>query len=602
MDNKIKVLSDINHVICRPGMYIGSVKPNEMSDYLYENGKYEYKEFSYIPGFITIFKEIISNSIDEYIRTDGKFANKIRVKLEDDYIYVEDNGRGISSEIVNELNLPGSVVAFTNLKAGSNFSDDGNTIGQNGVGASITNIFSKYFKVETQYYNEKTILECKNNLTDINYKTSNLKKENNFTKITYYPDFEKFGLSKLDKIHKNYIIKTITDYSICYPDIMFYINGKRVQSNFVSYCKLYNENCETFTFENLDIGVFSNDYHQISFVNGVNTSRGGSHVDFVINKFTYTLKDIIIKKYKEIKPLDIKNKLSFIINIRNFPAPRFDSQTKEYLINVNKDFIHLFSDVDFEKIGKKISKNSEMLYPIIETFKIKEELKKRQLLKGKEKKIAKKKIAKLIAANKNEKNTILFLAEGNSALSRFIEVRNKNEGGYPLRGKVISPQDTPIEKLLKNQEILDIISALNLKLSSNDISQMAYDKIGIMADADPDGYAIGCTLINFFYTFWPDIIKQEKLVWAISPVIIAKNIKTKKVLEFYTLNEYQNYEEFNNLEIISHNKGLGSLNKNQYRKMLDTLVIVSEDDISRKTLDMAFGKKIELRKKWLMED
>jgi DNA topoisomerase-2 len=598
-EEKIVHLSDREHVLKRGTMWIGSVKRNIVEEYIFENKSFVKKEFEYVPGFITAFKEIISNSLDENLKTKGEFANIIKVEVNSDFISVRDNGRGIPSDNVEGLDVPASVAVFTNLKTGSNFSDDSTSIGQNGVGASLTQIFSKRFFVETCNNGKVTKLTCKNNGSDIKYDIKD--KEGHYTFVEYWPDFERFSMTEIDDIHKDDIRKTIIDYSICFPDITFYFNGKKLAGNFKKYCEYYSSNIETFSYENIDICVYPGEYEQTSFVNGLNTKRGGNHVDLIVNKITYTLRELIAKKYKEIKPLDIKNKTCYIINFKNFTAPRFDSQTKENLINTTKEVQELINDIDFSVIAKKLYKNDEMMFPIIETFKIKEELKKRKDLKSKESKVSKKKIAKLIDANTtSRKDTLLFLAEGNSALSTFIEVRNPNEGGYPLRGKVISPQDTPLTKLMQNAEIVDILAALNLKLSDPSIDNMNFGKVVIMSDADEDGNSIACTLINFFYTFWPDMIKQGKLLKAISPIIVAKNPKTKEIKEFYNLTDYKNDPDFEILEVTSHNKGLGSLDKKAYRKMLDTLIEVTEDEFSRQTLDMAFGKDSQPRKEWLL--
>ena len=598
-EEKIVTLDDISHCLLRPNMYLGSVKQNIVEEYIHDHGSFKKKEFEYVPGFITAFKEIISNSLDENLKTKGKFANNIKVEFTDEYISVRDNGRGIPSTIVEGLEVPASVAVFTSLKTGSNFSDDSTSIGQNGVGASLTQIFSKKFYVETCNGGKLTKLTCQNNGSDIQYKISD--KEGNYTLVQYWPDFPRFSMTKIDDIHKNYIIKTLMDYSICFPDITFYINGKKLVANFKKYCEYYSSNFETFSYENVDICVYPGEYEQTSFVNGLNTKRGGNHVDLIVNKITYAVRELIAKKYKEIKPLDVKNKTCYIINFRNFTAPRFDSQTKENLINTTKEVQDFVNDVDFSLIAKKLFKNEEMMFPIIESFKIKEELKKRKELKSTESKVSKKKIAKLIDANSNDRsNTILFLAEGNSALSTFIEVRNPNEGGYPLRGKVISPQETPLSKLMQNSEILDILAALNLKLSDPSIENMNYGKIAIMTDADEDGSSIACTLINLFYTFWPDIIKKGKLLKTLSPLIIAKDPETKEIKEFYTLTEYRNYPNFESLEIKEFNKGLGSLTKEAYRKMMNVFVVITEDDVARNSLDMAFGKDSQPRKEWLL--
>ncbi|MFW6311820.1 MAG: ATP-binding protein [Nanoarchaeota archaeon] len=601
-DNKIKVLSDIEHVLTRPSMYIGSISKNREEIWILEGDSLVKKEVDYIPGFLTLFREIVSNSIDEFVRTGGKYSNQISIDIDDKFVQVSDNGRGISTEDIDVQGekIPASVVAFTRLKSGSNFSDDGSTIGMNGVGAACTNIFSSLFQVQTiSLEGEKTTLTCKNNLQEIDYKKRRVKNGNG-TIVKYFPDWSRFSIKSFDETHKALIQKIVFEYSICYPGINFKINGKTPKTKtFKKYLQLYGENFESFSFNNIDIGIFSGEGENVSFVNGINTKRGGTHVDYILNGISSKVREFAQKRFKEIKPADVKNKLFWVINIRDMKAPRFDSQTKEQLSNSLNDLKEVFSDLDLDLISKKIWKNKDLMFSILETFKIKEELKKRRELSQKEKKIRKKKIPKLIDANiKDREKAVLYITEGQSALSNFISVRSGNEGGYPLRGKVISPQDTPLDRLLKNKEIVDILSALNLKLTDKDISSLNFGKIVIQVDADEDGGSILCTLLNFFYTFWPDLFRQGRVYRSISPLIVAKHIETGEIKDFYTLSQFTKERDY--YKIISHNKGLGSLSKQEYRKMMDNLVKIEEDSLARETLDMAFGSDSGLRKKWLI--
>lgn len=601
MSDNFKVLSDIEHVLQVSSRYIGSIKNTKIQEYVFENDCFVEKELFLNFGFMKIFQEILDNAVDVHVKNKTPNA-KIWVKMDKKGFSVKDNGSGIPiRKYENDMWVP--ELAWTQLRAGTNFNVD-TSIGMHGEGSSLTNIFSKEFIGTTASEGKKFIITCKNNLSTKDIKIKNYTGES-FTQVDVTPDFKRFGMDEFTQDHMDFLAKRIIDIAFCYEDITFNLNGKNVKTNsFKSYVNMYSKDNISFDYGNLKFALIpSEEFKHMSFVNGIYTFGGGTHVDTLSLSITKELSDMFKKKYKSIVPSNFSNKMFLVCFFNNFKSPKFNSQTKENLVNEKSDLTPFFKEVDFTDVGKKIKKFDPYIEEVLESFKLKEELKRRKELKSTEKKAIKKKIAKLIDANvQDRKKAVLFLAEGNSALSTFIEVREQYEGGYPLRGKVISPQDTPITKLMQNTEIQDILAALNLKLSDKSIDDMNFGKIVIMSDADEDGNSIACTLINLFYTFWPDIIKKGKLLKAISPLIIAKNKKTKEVKKFFTLNEYKNDPDFENYEVLEHNKGLGSLSKSAYREMMNTLVTVEEDETSREILDMAFGKDSQPRKEWLLSN
>lgn len=601
MSDNFKVLSDIEHVLQVSSRYIGSIKNTKIQEYVFENDCFVEKELLLNFGFMKIFQEILDNAVDVHVKNKTPNA-KIWVKMDKKGFSVKDNGSGIPiRKYENDMWVP--ELAWTQLRAGTNFNVD-TSIGMHGEGSSLTNIFSKEFIGTTASEGKKFIITCKNNLSTKDIKIKNYTGES-FTQVDVIPDFKRFGMDEFTQDHMDFLAKRIIDIAFCYEDITFNLNGKNVKTNsFKSYVNMYSKDNLSFDYGNLKFALIpSEEFKHMSFVNGIYTFGGGTHVDTLSLSITRELSDMFKKKYKSIVPSNFSNKMFLVCFFNNFKSPKFNSQTKENLVNEKSDLNPFFKEVDFTDVGKKIKKFDPYIEEVLESFKLKEELKRRKELKSTEKKAIKKKIAKLIDANvQDRKKAVLFLAEGNSALSTFIEVREQYEGGYPLRGKVISPQDTPITKLMQNTEIQDILAALNLKLSDKSIDDMNFGKIVIMSDADEDGNSIACTLINLFYTFWPDIIKKGKLLKAISPLIIAKNKKTKEVKKFFTLNDYKNDVDFENYEVLEHNKGLGSLSKSAYREMMSTLVTVEEDETSREILDMAFGKDSQPRKEWLLSN
>lgn len=284
-------------------------------------------------------------------------------------------------------------------------------------------------------------------------------------------------------------------------------------------------------------------------------------------------------------------------------APRFSSQVKEELINTPREYENeLFQDIDFEKIAKKIKINKQITDNIIETFKIKEELKKRKNLENKEKKLKRKSIPKLIESYHADRNECsLYITEGKSATMNFLSCRDKNMAAYPLKGKFINCFDTPLSKILKNAEIQDILAATGLKLTSKSIKNLRYGKIVIFSDADYDGDAICCLLINFFFKFWPDLIKEGRLYRAITPLITAKNLDTNESKYFFNLDDFNESCKNENLKLIDYNKGLGSLSAKEYKFSLKNLTRLVIDDKSEESLNIAFGNNANLRKEWLLK-
>lgn len=599
MNQEIIKLSPIEHLIKRPGMYIGNTTLVKSEEFIFEDNKIFRKEIEFVPAFIKIFREILDNSIDEYIKTDGKFGNKIKIDIDEKTIQIEDNGRGLSSVIDDEYKIPKAVMALTESMAGSNFNDDSNSIGQNGVGAFGSNVFSKIFTLDTSDGIKRTRMICKNNINSTKHKQN--ESTEHYTKIKFMPDFEKLSLTNIDEIHFNIIYKNILDLAVSFPKIKFYFNNKIIKNKkFSEYIKLYSEEFEIFDSKNCDIAVIHNqEIDQVSFVNGINTKNGGNHVEYISQNICQNLRNILIKKFKTIKPIDIKNNCFFIINIKNMIAPRFDSQLKENLTTPLKDINNLLQDLNFDDIAKKLSKSDFIIEPILESFKLKEELKRRAELKNQEKKVGKKIVPKLLEANgKNPENKILFLVEGDSAAGSAILVRDSDiHAIYPISGKFVNCFELTPSELIKKKSISELLSVIGLKLSSPEVNNLNYGKIAIFTDEDTDGNCIAALLINFFFKYWPDLFEYKKMYKVKSYLILAKHKETGKEKKFLSVEDFENENDY---ELLEYNKGLGSLDEDDYREAMNTLECLIKDDLSKETLKMAFSKEGD-RKKWMLK-
>lgn len=603
--SNIKILNDIEHVLARPEMYVGSVQKEKQRRWIFEENKLIEKEVEIIPALLKLFDEVVSNSVDEAIKTNFKFGNKISIYVNPEgVISIYDNGRGLPIEWNEEFQQYLSALAFIKLRAGSNFTDtsDG-TIGKFGVGVSLTNIFSSDFKVDTvDGSGKRMVMNCQDHINDVKVKIQENCKQPSGTSISYKIDFKYFGIENYEDVHRGLIQKRVFDLAMNFPEIKFKFNGVTVRSSiFKDYVKLVG-NDFVIHEDGYKLAILpSEDFSQISFVNGIETLRGGNHIEIILWRLTTNLRELIKKKYKiEVKPADIKSKLNVILSIKNFPNAKYDSQTKERLVNTTAELTDALNNIPTD-FYKKLLYNEAIINPIIDTYLIKEKLKEKEEVRAKNKKLQKVKIAKLVDATSNEREKcILFLTEGDSASSTFITIRDqKYHACMPLRGKVINVMNATDKDIVSNKEYADILAATGLHLhKKSDILQ--YGKIVILTDMDEDGSSITALLINFFYKYWPELFENGIIRKYLSPLIIAKK-KGESEKRFYSLSEFS---EFNasgwNIEYY---KGLGSLNENEYSKMINNPVeyVFTKDDASIISLDIAFGPSAEKRKTWLGE-
>jgi len=420
--NKIVELSDREHVLQRESMYIGSVKYISHDSVFLENEKFVYKDYESVDGLLKIINEIIDNAVDEGIRTDFKYSTLIKVTMSKDSVKVQDNGRGIPVEKVTTKDGGqeyAPTLAFTRPKAGSNFEDEGRTtMGLNGVGSFACNVFSRIFNVITNDGKKRFTLKCKDNLES--FATSISKSQgvdHKGTTVTFKPDLSRFEVDELDELHQKLIEQRLIHLAATYPKIQFKFNKKSIKvKNGKQYLSSFSDHCVFVEEENYIIGFAPNeedDFKQVSFVNGLDIKKGGNHIDYILSEVGSRLKDKISKKYKSIKPGDVKNRLQAIVLFRNFPQVLFDGQTKESLTNSAESIKEFLKEVDWDKFTNKIYKNKEILEPIIESFKIKEELKKARDLKKLNKNLSKKKIKceKYLPAIENKKYLVLVEGE-----------------------------------------------------------------------------------------------------------------------------------------------------------------------------------------------
>lgn len=607
MSDEFKVLTPREHVILRPNMYVGSVAYEPHERFLF--GKYQ--AVSYVPGLVKIIDEIIDNSVDEGIRTDFKFANKIDIRFDllEGSVTVADNGRGIPQSLVNtpDGEMPKPVAAWTQTMAGSNFDDTNRvSMGMNGVGSSLTNFFSKTFIGETCDGKNFLTVTCSDGASQVNWETKPGKIKG--TSVYFIPDEKHFEGKTIDQQIVDIISDRITALSVVFPKIKFTINGEVASMKFAEYAKMFGDESLILENDNFSIAICNSPegFRQVSYVNGLNIKNGGSHIDYLIDGISDELIPSIKRKHKiEISKARIKECLTMIVIVRGMSNLRFDSQTKERLTNPLGE-VKSHIELDFKKLGKQIMNNDAILMPIIEAALARHLAAEKAALTKAQKAAAKTKVAKHIKAGSwgdTTKETTLFLTEGDSAIGYLLSVRDSElHGGYALRGKVMNTWGMKGSDVLKNRELADICAIMGLDLANpDDVENRKYKNVAIMTDADPDGQGSIYPCLLAFFSRWPELYNQGCVRFVKTPVVILS--KGKQTKWFYTITEFDAQKEKYKGWELRYIKGLGSLREHEYSEVVNNpqYDIVDLGPDWEELFEMLLGDEAELRKQWMSQ-
>lgn len=604
---QFKILTPREHVRERIGMYMGSAAREDVDRFVL--GKW--KTAVYVPALSKMIDEILDNSIDEAIRTNFEFANKIDVSVEGNEITVSDNGRGIPQDeifdSVTQEHILRPVAAWTRVNAGTSFDDERVTIGTNGVGSSATNFLSTEFTGRT--WQNGNLVEVLCTEGGLNTKVKHKKRPGSGTEVSFVPDFSMFEINSIQELDTIGLVEDrLISLQMAFPEINFSFNKKRVQiRDMKRYAEMFSEEGASVIIEKSDNLSFffasSNDgFRTNSFINGVNTRQGGTYVEHVINNVVDEVLTLIKKKHKvEVARSVIKNGLTFVMFARNFINPKFDSQTKERLTNSLTDIRTHFESVDvheFKHIARRIFAANDIIEPIIAAQLAKKTADERRDAIVAQKKLKKVKVAKHIAAS-NE-NALLALVEGDSAMGFLLKVRDSSKlGAYPLRGVIMNTWDMKASEVLKNKELGELVAILNLDINDPDsVDNMTYRGVATLTDADHDGAGhISPLIIAFFYKFWPRLLTEKRIHVTRSPIMISTN--GKDVKWFFTYEEANEFKS--NCKGYTHRyiKGLGSLTEAEYDRVINDPVLdtVTVDDA--KYFKMMFGGDAQLRKEFM---
>ena len=596
------------------------------------------KEIILVPGFMSIIEEVLVNANDQKYRLDQSIAKgekvlpvteiHINVDISSGRITIANNGEGIDIEKHPKTNLFVPQMIFSELLTSGNYDDTKERVtgGQNGIGVKLTNIFSNEFTIETvdRHRKLKYVQTFRNNMSIKEEPVITKYKGESYTKVSFIPDYPRFHMDDgLTSDIAKLIEKRAMDlFATSGGVVNIYFNDVKIElGSFTDYMKLYLDYDYTTYMcspnPRWTIGAClapNHTFQQISFVNGIYTSRGGKHVEYILKQITKKLAAYITKKKRvEVRETFIRDNLMLFINsvISN---PTFDSQTKETLTSNAKDFGSecIIPDSFIEELAGS---------GIIDRVIALNEFQDTQLLKKTDGKKVKQifDIDKLddarLAGTKHSDKCTLILTEGDSAKTMAVSGISVIQNGYdyygifPLRGKLLNTRDMAERDMARNKEICDIKKILGLQedVEYTDSSSLRYGRIMLMTDADADGSHIKGLIMNFL-SKWPSLMKLDGFITSLlTPIVKArKGTGKKEIIEsFYSLTSFNDWLAANRDGKgwdIKYYKGLGTSTPKEGKEYFRDfkMVIYHYDESSETTLDLAFNKeRSDDRKVWL---
>jgi len=618
------------HIVDVPDTYIGGIELIEEELYIIEQKddieRIVKKNINYVPGLERIYEEILLNAFDQTVRK-GTGVNTIKVDInkETGEISVFNNGEGIDIKIHEEYNVWIPAMIFSELLTSSNYEQKKKIVGgKNGYGAKLTNIFSSRFEIDTIDSKEQKrfIMVCEDNMKIKGKPKITKNGKASYVRITFTPDYAKFGVEGLSDDMFNLMRKRVYDISAnSNKNVKVYFNGKIIkQKTFEQYVNLYiglkadkprvYEACGK-RWEIIATTSDNDTFESVSFVNGICTKHG-THISYIESQITKKLAKIISKKNKNIKNAFIKNKL--FLFIKSFiEDPGFNSQSKQELTTKKSNFGSTckISDKFVKEFNKKTGIEQEVLnfaeYKDSKNLK-KTDGKKTARLTG----IPKLEDANWAGTKKSEKCKLL-VTEGDSAktfaISGLSVVGRDQYGVFPLKGKLLNVRQASKVQMLKNDEITNLKKILGLKqdFKYTSLKETRYGGIVILTDQDVDGSHIKGLLINWIHLFWPELIDLGFLISMATPIV--KCFKKNSALIFYTQTEYEHWKNNHNNGKgwkIKYYKGLGTSSskeaKEYFKEFEQNLIHYTDTDETSQMINLAFSKEnANARKDWLKQ-
>ena len=598
-EESIRSLDWKEHIRLRPGMYIGKMGDGSSQD----------------DGIYILLKEVIDNSIDEYVMGNGK---SIDVSIKDNKVTVRDFGRGIP--------LGKLIDCVSKINTGAKYDSKvfKKSVGLNGVGTKAVNALSSYFNIKSIRDGKSKSIEFTRGSLDVDEKIiSNSSRKG--TKIVFIPDNQIFGNYRfLDE----YVEKMVLNYCYLNTGLTINYNNNKFFSN-NGLLDLLKDNIDSDTLypiihlkgNDIEVAIthIKNKYTEqyFSFVNGQHTIQGGTHQNSFRQAIVKTIREFFGKNYDA---NDIRQSISAAVSIKVMD-PVFESQTKTKLgsteIEPNGITINSFIN-DFIKsnLDNFLHKNSETAMSI--QSKILQAENERKAMSG-IKKLAKERAKKANIHNKklrdcrvhyNDLNkeerldSTIFITEGDSASGSITKTRNINtQAVFSLRGKPLNSYGLTKKIVYENEEFNLLQSALNIE---NGIDELRYNKIVIATDADVDGMHIRLLILTFFLQFFSDLVKNGHVFILQTPLFRVRNKKNT----FYC---YSEQEKQTAIEKIGKNfeitrfKGLGEISPNEFKNFigkdmrLDPVIINKETSIDD-VLKYYMGKNTSDRQEFIINN
>lgn len=596
-EESIKSLNWREHIRLRPGMYIGKLGNGSSRD----------------DGIYVLLKEVIDNSIDEYVMGFGK---KIHIRIENGNVEVRDYGRGIPLgkvvECVSQINTGGKYDSQAFQKS----------VGLNGVGTKAVNALSEQFSVQS-YRDSKTVMAefSKGNLLN---KTKELKTdETNGTLIRFHPDEQMFHKFSFDL---DYVEKMISNYAFLNVGLKLYLNDKEFTSaNGLKDLLLSNLSDETLYpivhLQGDDIEIafthtrsYGEEYY--SFVNGQHTTQGGTHQAAFREAIVKTVRDFYKKDFD---PSDVRTSICAALSIR-IQEPVFESQTKTKLgsTNTSPDGPALrtwINDFVKKELDNYLHKNLETADAWLK--KIQQSERERKEIAG-IKKLANERAKKANLHNKklrdckfhfNSKSpyrleSTIFITEGDSASGSITIARDpETQAVFSLKGKPLNCFGLSKKIVYENEEFNLLQNALNIE---DGLDELRYNRVVIATDADVDGMHIRLLMMTFFLQFFPDLVKNGHVYILQTPLFRVRNNKQT----FYCYSEEEKIsaiQKLGNKPEITRFKGLGEISPNEFKAFIgDDIklepVLLQRDTALNEVLNYYMGKNTPERQDFIIEN
>lgn len=599
-EDNIRSLDWQEHIRIRPGMYIGKLGDGSSPD----------------DGIYILLKEIIDNSIDEFVMKAGK---KIDIKIDDGKAVIRDYGRGIP--------LGKVVDAVSKMNTGGKYDSKAfkKSVGLNGVGTKAVNALSVYFKVKSVREGKVKIAEFSKGVVTINHDEAETS-ERNGTEITFSPDPEIFVNFKF---RKDYIERMLRNYVYLNPGLKITFNGETFFSENGLRDLLEEQLGEEQTLypiihlkgEDVEIAITHSDKSQsetyFSFVNGQNTTQGGTHLAAFKEAYVKTIREFLNKSFES---TDIRKSIIAAVSIKVI-EPVFESQTKTKLgsndMEPGKETIRTFMTNFLKReLDNFLHKNQEIAEAIHKKILVSE--RERKELSGIQK-LARERAKKVSLHNKKLRDcrqhyndqkasrkgeSQIFITEGDSASGSITKSRDvETQAVFSLRGKPLNSYGLTKRVVYENEEFNLLQAALNIE---NSLEDLRYNQVIIATDADVDGMHIRLLMITFFLQFFPDLIKNGHLYILQTPLFRVRNKKETRYC--YTEEErVRAIEELGKNPEITRFKGLGEISPDEFKHFIGKdirlePVIIGKDTTIDQLLEFYMGKNTPDRQGFILEN